>query len=90
MNYSTVSAGKSERNITVKWTTPDISKTGMEYVVSVKNSSHPSTWTTILDTRVLNMTVHDGIEYNITVISQRCNGTVRSNSSVLLHILFAG
>ena len=90
VNYTVVSANETARNISIKWRTPDSTKRDMEYVFSMRSSSHPKYWTTNLTHQSLTLTIHTGVRYTVTVVAQRCRGNVTSNSSNPLLIYFPG
>ena len=89
LNYTLVSSGGDIRNVTVTWTTPDSSMTGIEYVLTLSNASTNPTEFTVKHLNH-NLSLHTGVRYELTIFSQRCNGSVKSNSSKSLEILFPG
>ncbi|CAI8058311.1 hypothetical protein GBAR_LOCUS31703 [Geodia barretti] len=84
LSYIEMPGDKKIRNVTIKWTTPDGTKNDIEYHLSVKNSTHTTTWTTKVPQVNQSLTV--GTRYTATVFSQRCDGTVKSNVSDPLDI----
>lgn len=69
------------------WTTVDSTKVDIEYVVSVLS---PEATVSTTNQTHLNLTLTEDIEYTITVLSQRCDGKLKSNSSDPLHIFLTG
>ena len=88
LSYIEMPGDKKIRNVTIKWTTPDGTKNDIEYHLSVKNSTHTTTWTTKVPHVNHSLTV--GTRYTATVFSQRCDGTVKSNVSDPLDIFLKG
>ena len=89
LNYTLVSSEGDIHNVNVNWTTPDSSMPDIEYVLSFYNSSRYPTqvMTTHLNH---NFSLHTGVQYELTIFSQRCDGNVKSNSSKPLQIFFPG
>ena len=88
LSYIEIPGDNKIRNVTIKWTTPDGTKNDIEYHLSVKNSTHTTTWTTKVPQ--LNQSLTVGTHYTATVFSQRCDGTVKSNVSDPLDIFLKG
>jgi hypothetical protein len=84
LSYIEIPGDNKIRNVTIKWTTPDGTKNDIEYHLSVKNSTHTTTWTTNISHVNQSLTV--GTRYTATAYSQRCDGTVKSNVSDPLDI----
>jgi hypothetical protein len=87
LNYTTIAADKDVLNVSVTWTTEDSDKKDIEYVLSVSADSLSQNKSTTTN-RKQNLTLFNGTEYTITVISQRCGGDLTSNTSDPKHILF--
>ena len=85
LNYTELSVDGDVRNVRVNWTTPDNTTSGIEYVLSINNSTEPVTSSTLLELSFL-----AGVRYELTVVSQLCQGNLQSNSSNKVDIFFPG
>ena len=88
LSYTVISDDGRDIKVTITWATPDSTTRGMEYVLSMRNSSKSSIWT--MNATHLDLTLHHGIHYAFTVSSQRCEGSVKSRTSQLLRVFFPG
>ena len=63
----------------------------IEYILSVRNSSSPTQPVKFItrDTH-MSLPLDAGIQYNISVLAQRCGGDLTSNTSVELQLMFNG
>ena len=85
LNYTELSVDGDVRNVRVNWRTPDNTTSGIEYVLSINNSTEPVTSSTLLELSFL-----AGVRYELTVVSQLCQGNLQSNSSNKVDIFFPG
>ena len=76
--------------VTVFWSVDDCTPQEVEYILSVKSSlfSAPMDYKTSQTNMTLSL--HRGIQYNVTVTAQLCDGNVTSNPSNPLHLYISG
>ena len=74
-----------ENTITVFWTDNGCTPDDVEYVVSVTNSAHSDPEIHVTNDKNITLNAIEGFNYTITVTTQRCGGTVTSDSSEPLH-----
>ena len=84
LNYTELSVDGDVRNVRVNWRTPDNTTSGIEYVLSINNSTEP------VSSMLLEKKFLAGIRYELTVVSQLCQGNLQSNSSNKVFIFFPG
>ena len=87
LSYEVASTRKDVQNVTLIWTTPDSSKTDMEYLLTLSSSANSQT--TITKLTHYHLEVYPNDHYLVSVVSQRCSGNLKSNTSNTLP-LFSG
>ena len=83
LNYSNLTLDNDIRGIQLSWEIDDIMFNDIEYVLLIINSSsfYPETLSTKVTS--MNLTIHAGTKYNISVTVQWCGENLTSNTTFL-------